>query len=310
MKNIFKKERTLYFVTKHTKIPRFDKKVTLILSPQFYWVKKESLPVKRVYEAKKLAPSVFDGFLPQGNYSYMVYKDGEEFVLIAYDKEDIIKTLQNLGADLGEIEEIRFSQTEFGEIEGCVEIDQKSALATINGVTVQLPRKCAEPSYGVYDLLPSLKLSSYKVKLSVEDMIDFKVLAPYALVFLLASGSFLVEYGAYKKAIKDMESKREEILIKYKLPRTSIQLRSIKNSLLNTYETQKRMRDLVSYLGSLSIKKGEYIDMISVTEKGADFSVKLSSSKRKREVVEYVKRRYKVLSESLNGDILSLKIGV
>lgn len=311
MKNIFKQEKNLYFITKHDKDLEFEDKVCLILSPQFYWVKKESLPVKRVYEAKKLAPSVFDGFLPEGNYSYLVYKDGEEFVLIAYDKEDIIKTLKNLGIDITYVQEIRFAQTELRDIEGCIEIDQKSALANIDGIVVQLPRKCAEPVSNIYDLLPSLELSSYKVKLSIEDMIEFKTVLTYALVFIFLSGAFLTEYVSYKKAIKkDIEVKREEILTKYKLPRTSLQLRSIKKSLLNTYKTQKKLRDAIVYLGSLEIRKGEYIDMISVNKTGADFNVKISSPARKSQIISYIKRKYKILQESQKGDILSIKIGV
>ncbi len=310
MKNIFKREKNLYFLTKHSQIPRFEERVVLILSPQFYWVKKESLPVKRVYEAKKLAPSVFDGFLPEGNYSYIVYKDGEDFILIAYDKEDILKNLQELGIDIADIEEIRFAQTELGFIESCIEIDERSALANINGIIVQLPRKCAEPSSNIYDLLSSIELSKYKVKLSVEDMIDIKSFIPYAAVFVLLAGAFLTEYVAYKKAIKEMEAKKEKILTRYKLPRTSIQLRSIKSSLINTYNTQKKIRDVVSYLGSFQVVGGEYISMISVEKNRADFSIKISSPKRKSDVINYVKKRYKVLSESQNGDILSLKIGV
>ena len=47
--------------------------------------------------------------------------------------------------------DIRFAQTELKDIEGCIEIDQKSALANIDGIVVQLPRKCAEPVSNIYD---------------------------------------------------------------------------------------------------------------------------------------------------------------
>jgi hypothetical protein len=37
--------------------------VNVMLTPQFYTLKKEALPVKYAYQAKKIAPSLFEGLL-------------------------------------------------------------------------------------------------------------------------------------------------------------------------------------------------------------------------------------------------------
>ena len=40
--------------------------VNVMLTPQFYTLKKEELPVKYLYQAKRIAPSLFDGLLEAG----------------------------------------------------------------------------------------------------------------------------------------------------------------------------------------------------------------------------------------------------
>jgi len=309
LKNIFEKSREVFFITKQSRL-RTEGKVTLVLSPEFYWIKKEELPVKRVYEAKRLAPSVFDGFLPEGNFSYIVYKEDEKFILIAYDKEEILKTLENIVDDMNNIEEIYFAQTEFSDIEGCVEIDDKNAIASIEGVIVQIPRRCANPSMRIDEFLEGMEFSKYKIKIGAQEVMGKKELVLYAAVFALFTLSFLTEYAIYKTEIKKMQTKKMQILTKYNLPRTSIQLKSIKNSLLKSYNTQKRIRDTIDYLGSVELKKGEFIDMISVDTKNADFSIKLSSKQRQNAVISYIQKRYKIIEKSQNNDILTIKIKV
>ena len=307
MKNIFDKNREIYFVTKHSKIDKRGK-FTLILSPEFYWVKRENLPVKRVYEAKKLAPSIFDGFLPNGNYSYIVYKDKEAYILIAYDKEQILEDLSKIVEDIEDIEEVRFTQTEFEPKEDCVEVDNQSSLVWIDGVAVFVPRLCADEGRNILDLLKEVKLSKYKVKISQKDLIDAKSLVLYLLPFILLSLSFLIEYAIYKKSIFSLESKREDIIRRYHLPPTSIQLNSIKNSLLNTYKKQKKIRDFIDFASGIDTKKGEFIKSLAVDFKEAFISIKISSPVRKNFIKKYFGKKYKVKRESLKGDILNLEI--
>ncbi len=309
MKNIFDKTKELYFVTKHSKIGKRGR-FSLILSPEFYWIKKEKLPVKRVYEAKKLAPSVFDGFLPEGNYSYIVYKEGEDFVLIAYDREKILEDLLEVVEDLEDVEEIRFAQSEFEPKEECVGVDEKSSLAWIEGIAVFVPRICAEDNLRIEDLLNEAKLSKYKIKISQKEIIDKKTLLLYSAPFILLSLSFLTQYFIYKKEILKMEEKRASIIRKYNLPPTSIQLRSIKASLFSTYEKQKKIRDFIDFAAGLKIEKGEFVNSLSVNAKEASLSLKLSSKKRKNDIKRYFSKKYRIKQEKFKGDILYLEMDI
>ena len=73
------------FLDPHSEIEHTDEKVNIILSPALYWVKRQTLPVKYIRDAMKLLPSIFEESVPEGHYSYSAYKDGDTFVLFAYD---------------------------------------------------------------------------------------------------------------------------------------------------------------------------------------------------------------------------------
>jgi hypothetical protein len=64
--------------------------VNVMLTPQFYTLKKEALPLKYSYQAQRIAPSLFDGLLEEGkHYDYMVWREEEKWVFLAYDLEMI-----------------------------------------------------------------------------------------------------------------------------------------------------------------------------------------------------------------------------
>ena len=51
--------------------------VNIMLTPQFYTLKKEKLPVRYLYQAKKIAPSLFDGLVEDiQKYDYLVLSPG------------------------------------------------------------------------------------------------------------------------------------------------------------------------------------------------------------------------------------------
>jgi len=51
------------------------KNIDIILSPEFYTFLKEELGIKFAYQAKQIAPSLFDDYLDDSSrYQYFVYK--------------------------------------------------------------------------------------------------------------------------------------------------------------------------------------------------------------------------------------------
>jgi hypothetical protein len=109
----------------------------LMLTPQFYISKREALPVKYLFQAIKLAPSILDDLTTSSNeYSYTAIKDGDEWVLIAYDVDEIVSFVEGRGIPKSSIGKIYFAQQAKEYFQTAVEVDQKSAIVTLDDAVV------------------------------------------------------------------------------------------------------------------------------------------------------------------------------
>lgn len=170
-------------------------KVNVILSPSLYWVKKLSLPVKYEREAKKLLPSLFEETLPEGNYSYSVYKEGEEFFIFAYEDKAILEALSNSGISPSSIASVHFAQSEIADINGAVKINETQSIYVKDDIVVLVPCCWIEES-GDLDL-SALKLSKHSIALQhyahiVENSSLYKVGAVLVVLCMLVLGEYFI----------------------------------------------------------------------------------------------------------------------
>ncbi|MBV5278178.1 MAG: hypothetical protein J0647_03945, partial [Campylobacteraceae bacterium] len=129
------------FITKNFK-NTLEEKTDVILSPEFYWTKRLTLNINFSYEIKKMAPSIFDGFLPSGKFDYKVFKLApHEFIIIAYDLETIKNELSSLGIDLLLVDKIYALQSEFLNDEISLKVDHEFGVASHNDIIVYTPLK-------------------------------------------------------------------------------------------------------------------------------------------------------------------------
>ena len=145
-----KRDRTenFKFLDKGMRVSSAQDYTNLILSSTFYWVRREQLPVKRVHEAKKLLPAIFDGILPDGNYKYMAEPAEESgwFYIYAYDEEKISEYLESLGIDITKIRRFYFIQSFVKLIEEPIDIGNGYSIVNDNGIICRLPSNLVENS--------------------------------------------------------------------------------------------------------------------------------------------------------------------
>jgi hypothetical protein len=117
-----------------------ERPVDVMITPQFYTMKKEVLPVKYLYQAKRIAPSLFDGLL-EGDvkHDYFVYRDGDTWVFIAYDIAEIISFLEKKGIPAQKIGKIYFAQQAVEHFDKPVPLGEHEALSVIDGTVVVVP---------------------------------------------------------------------------------------------------------------------------------------------------------------------------
>jgi hypothetical protein len=307
---IFKNKSNVLFIGKTDRIEERGR-YTLVLSPEFYWSKKVSLPVKKEKDALKLAPSVYEGFLPDGEYSYAARKEGDDFVIIAYDKKKISSELEQVIPHKSDIAAIYFAQDALPDIKECVAVNDKVALSNMDDVLMQIPRACTNTERSLEEMLKDENLvTKRKVTLSSLDNAlltssEMKVLsALFALLFL----GFLSEYVVYKKALNGLESKRASIIEEYNMPKTSVQLKSIKKSLLKKFETQKSMRDILAGVSKIVLAKGEYIQSIEENRKDAQVKIYLPNKTRVDEIKKILSKSLKIEESRMVKDTLVLRV--
>lgn len=309
MTKIFKSNSEIFYLSDKSLVQEKGK-FNVILSPEFYWIKKVSLPVKRVFEAKKLARSIYEGSLPEGDFAYEVSKRGDEFIIIAYDKDKILKIIAEKFTKDAKVFGIYFAQNEFADLDGCCGIDEASSLVNINSLIMQVPRVCTESKKEISFYLENKKLSKNRITLGSfeSSVISQKEFYLIASAFALLFSSFAADWVNYRTSATALQEQRAEIIAKHDLPQTSIQLNSIKKSLTKTFNTQKNIRDELFGFSKLSLKKGEYIEHITANPKETTVVIKVDSKAREEEIKAKLSKTLKIKSSVFQDTHLTIKI--
>jgi len=306
---IFKSKTKLLYFTQNSPIHQIGN-YDLILSPMFYWVKKVELPVKKLSAAKKLAESIYEGSLPEGDFAYDVSKVGDEFIIIAYDKETISKEISKKFIKNAKVNSVYFAQNEFSDLKACCGIDKVNSLVNLDGLIMQVPRLCTESKKEVGAYLKDKKLSNKRISLG---SLESSVISSKE-VYMLAAGvaflfsSFVLDWFNYSSATTLLDERRSEIVSKYKLPQTSIQLNSIKKTLTKTFNVQKKIRDEVFVFNSISLKKGEFIESINANTKETVVIIKVESSSREEHIKSQISKMVKVKSSEFSDGHLTIRV--
>ena len=301
----------ILFFTKNS--PKyFTGEYSLILSPQFYWVKRVKLPVKSEFRAKKLAPSVYEGTLPKDDkyfYDVKYEKDRGTFIIIAYSKRYIYEEIRKKIAPTAKIKGIYFAQYELGELKTCIAIDEEISLGNVDGLLIQVPSKCIDSEENVRKYLPKVKLSNRKIKIDalVDKEEDKTTLIFYIAILAIFVLSQILNYFAYKSKLDMYESKKASLISRYNLPRTSFELNSIKRTLLKRYKEQKLIRDTIEKLDKISLDSNEkYIDII-LKKHSAKLTLKVNPKNFEKIKKEF--QNYFTLSSANSLDnILTLEV--
>lgn len=304
----FPKEQKIIFVHTDEIFDIREKKINLILSPAFYWCKKEKLGLKSIYNAKKIAHSFFEANIPQGEYRYLVRKTKEEgeFLFFAYDEALIIKKLSNLGIPSNKINNIYFAQTEFENIEAPLKISSDSALVVINSIVSVLPVAFTNDAQELD--IKNIKLSKKKVTVRNYNSLGVKPLKIYSLsaVAALLLVALFFENRYYKNYLTLEATKQEEMLKKASLPTTAVQLESIRKGLQKREEESNGLRENITKLTEIVTSDKEItINEIKIT---AEQIVVSYNSKKIASLQQIIKKMYPKAKQTQNNDILKVEI--
>jgi len=258
--------QTLFLDKESPVVTQTDTKYHIVLSPTLYWVKREKLPLKYLHEVKKIAPTLFEEMLPKGDYSYALYKDGEEFILFAYEDKKILELLAQKGISANSIVGISFAQTAFDALDEAVRINDREVLTKKDGIVVVLPSAWFDTALPLEKIV--LKPSDPIVKLEqFSHIIDKKTLYKIGLLLFIFVSVLMVEYFYYSKNLNMLVEEKAKIFQNTKLKPTLMQNRAILSHYQSAILRQEKLREYMGYLLKAKLKKDEKIVAIKYGDK-------------------------------------------
>ena len=210
-------------------------KVDIVLSPEFYWIKKLDIDVS-LKEAKKIARNIFK--VDEKEYFFDAFKiDNKIFVLALKNKLDI-------KIDKKYINSIRIAQIEFYSF-NCIKTD-KCLIKKIDDILFCFPVKNENCSL-LDEILKNIKLSKYTFNvfnnLNIRKNILFYLFSSLIIFNLI----FLIEGIVYKNELKII--KKEKLALKnYNLPLNMYQLNAIYETLNNEDKKINEIKKVLQFL--------------------------------------------------------------
>lgn len=269
----FKSRARLVFVDTEPIEVHEQEKLDIILSPRFYWVKRQSLPVKYLREVKKLLPSLFEDTLEDEKYSYSAYKEDDSFLLFAYKDKEILERLQACGIDAAHINNIYFAQSEFSQLENGARFSD-TALIVKDGVVVQLPKAFVAQSTPID--IQNHELSKHKIELArYSHIADDTSMRKFMIFMGVLIALFASEWAIVASKLDAIAAKEEQVFEKEGLRASNIQNQAILTRLDKRYNRQTAIRNLSGLFLDIKLQEGERLQRLELVKNSvvAEFSI-------------------------------------
>jgi len=280
-----------------------NSKVDIILSPEFYWVRIFDIPVKNIVHAKAVLPSLFeDILLKTTELSYQVIKlEENKYLCFAYVNKKIFEAIKNSGINLSLVNGIYFAQNECKDFKQ-FSVENKSFLYTDDNILVKVPNEMLSQKVELTNFIENINLSSNKIDIKLyNNLLSSKQIKIILIICFIISLVNFSKYFIYKNEISKQEEKIQEIRTSNNLPISSIQTDSIINSNKTIAQKEINKREALSYILSNNID----IKTISLDNDVLEINF-LNMDKKK--VEEYISKKYKIVSSSISGLNLIIKV--
>jgi len=241
--------------------------VDIVLTPQFYTLKREQVPVRYIYQAQRIAPSFFEGLLEDNSsVAYYVYREGEYWVFIAYNPDEIADFLRSKGILPSQIGRVVFAQQLASSLKGAVKVGEKEALVVIEGNVVMVPLLGVEK--GVLTEIKNSMLPSKGIRLSEAGDTLFSNRQAYWLgaIFVVFGILWIVEGVRYGNLNRMLVAEQERYFAKYPMFQSTYQRESILQKYRTIDTNERKKRDIAKKVAGV-IGKGVVLERLSIDQK-------------------------------------------
>lgn len=286
-----------------------DEMLDVILTPSFYWVRRIELPVKYMHEVRRLLPSLFEDILPEGEYSYSAYRDGDAYMIFAYDDKAIIKALNEKAIKTTHINKVYLAQSEFGSTSKAIALGKDAVMMVRDGVVIKLPASFSSETK-MLDL-DRHKFSSHSIPLArYSHIADKKSMTLFASFMLILIISLVAEWSIVYSKINEAERMRDELFETYQLKSTMMQNQAIMDRLEQRYERQSKIRKINASLFDLDLKEAEQMRRIDVGVADVKASLVIPSTQRVKAVVDSLQSAGLIFTKKYTNGALDLEFAL
>jgi len=232
-----------------------DVAADIILTPQFYTMKKEVLPVKYAFQAKRIAPSLFDGLVEElHEQSYFVYKEEEAWVFIAYRTEEITAFLRSKGVVPEKIGKVFFAQQVADQIHHPLLLAKTDALAVLDGTVTVVPQTVlSENTYmQAEEIVPPKK--GVHIEAGRISVLSRKQAFVVTLLFVLLGTVWFAEGWRYRKANRVLEEKQAVLYADYPALQNAYTRESIAEKYRHIDQAERKKREIVGKIAGMIFK--------------------------------------------------------
>ena len=257
-----------------------DGTISVMLTPQFYTIKRENLPIKYAYQVKKIAPAIFDGLLENGReYSYLVWKEDDSWMLLAYDLKMIIEFLKSKGFFIENISKLFFAQQMMDLFDKPLPLGNREALVSINGDMVVVPSS----ALGDGSRLPLVFDDRFTPKsgVSIDSGYGSLLSTKHSIFLSSISMIFAIIYfveGSRYSTVDDAKKRLNELLESNPSLASSYSRDSIIEKYTTIDKDQRAKRDVIKALSSM-IFTGVTLEYMNMKE--TSFEAKLICKNKK-----------------------------
>ena len=242
--------------------------VNIMLTPQFYTIKREDIPVKYSYQAKRIAPSLFDGLLenPEG-YKYFVSKEDEDWLCIAYNPEEIKTFLEQKGILPEQVSKIYFAEQSAGRFIHPVLLGDKEALVNLDGTMTIVPQTVLNP-----DEKPMQITQDFTPKKGVafegrgKSFIATNEAYTLVAIFALFAVIYFAEGSRYSSNDAALEKEMQILLKDYPSLQSSYTRKNIANKYRAIDKKERKKREIIKALSHM-IFKGSTLKLLTINDK-------------------------------------------
>ena len=280
-----------------------NQNIDIILTPQFYTFIKEELGVKFTYQAKQIAPSLFDDYLDtKQTYQYHVYKCDDKWCFFAYSIDEVTLFLEEKGLKIEQIGKIFFAQDMDSYLEKAIDLGHDSVLQSLDGTVTLLPKRLMSSDY-IYNEIDLNKISlqnGIAISSSYDSFIPLKQTILITSLLAILGGIFIVEGNRVKSSIANEKEKLDILVSK----NSRLSSNRVRKSILGTYEPidkrERLKRDTIEEVSKL-MTKNISLKNITVDDSKIVVTLKAKNASAIKPLIKKAKAKmFKVKKEANN----------